>query len=144
MFYIGFRSAPRVDDEGWRHALGGIELGSESDGFAADLSTWTINDYESQWREGIARLAAGHSSSALVTSYTGPHGAVHWMWPMWREGKQVVFHEQLVPGDAVATSDITGSFYAAVGERRTHSDDGEPVSEWLVPFADVLAFLTSE
>jgi len=102
MFYIGFKSGPRMDADGWRHAIGGIELGAESDSFAADLGTWSPQDYEAQWREAIARLAAGQPSSALVTSYCGPRAGYHSMWPMWRIKDQVVFHEQLVPGDVVA------------------------------------------
>ena len=68
MFYIGFKSPPRVDAEGWRHAIGGIELGGASDSFPADLGTWSPQDYEAQWREAIARLAGGERSSALITS----------------------------------------------------------------------------
>jgi len=141
VFYIGFKSGPRVDGEGWRHAVGGIELGPDSDSFYADLAAWTLADYEAQWREGIARLAAGERSSALVTSYGGPTAAFHWMWPMWRVDDKVVFHEHLVPGEAVTEPHVAAHFYAAVGERRTRSDDGEPVSEWAVPFSDVLTFL---
>jgi hypothetical protein len=143
MFFIGFKTPPRTDDEGWPHAIGGIELGSDSDGFASDLSSWSQRDYEAQWREGIARLAAGECSSALVTSYAGPGTAFHSMWPMWRLGSAVVFTERLVPGDAIHEPDIAGSFYRSVGERRSHTEDDEPISEWLVPFSDVLSFLAS-
>ena len=143
MFYIGFKSAPRTDDEGWRHALGGLELGPDSESFAADLSAWSLRDYEAQWREGIARLAVGADASALVTSFAGPDAPLHLMWPMWRDGKQVVFHEHLVPGDAITGLVVAEDFYAAVGKRHSRSDDGEPISEWILPFADVLAFLAS-
>jgi CdiI N-terminal domain len=144
MFYIGFKSGVRVDEEGWRYASGGLELGPDSDSFSADLSTWTMQDYESQWREGIARLAAGMPSSALITSYAGPDAGFHSMWPMWKVGDQVVFHEHLVPDEVVNHSDIADSFYAAVGDRRTHSEDGQPISEWFVLFADVLHYLATE
>jgi hypothetical protein len=144
MFYIGFTTAPQTDDEGWPHALGGIELGSDSDGFAADLRRWSVRDYEGQWREGVARLAAGHPSSALITSYAGPDGAVHSMWPMWRVGNTVFLQQRLVPSGLISPSAGAENFYGLVGERHTVSEHGEPISEWLLPFADVLAFLTSE
>ena len=118
MFYIGFKTGPRVDVEGWQHAIGGLELGPDADSFAADLRFWSIQEYEAQWREGIARLAAGTDSSALITSYAGPEASVHFMWPMWRVGSDVVFHEHLVPGDAIGDADINDQFYAAVGEQR--------------------------
>jgi hypothetical protein len=143
MFYIGFKGGPRTDEEGWRHAVGGIELGADSEEFAADLAVWAPSDYEAQWREGIARLVAGERSSALVTSYAGPDAAVHAMWPMWRVGAQVVLHEHLVPGEAIRGPAVTSCFYDAVGERRTHSDAGEPISEWTVSLSEILAFLAN-
>lgn len=144
MFYIGFKSGPRVDEEGRHYAVGGIELGAESDTFSAGLDVWSQRDYEAQWRQGIARLAAGEPSSALVTSYGGPDAGFHLMWPMWRVGNQVVFHEQLVPGEAITEPDVAAHFYAAVGERAAQSDDGQPVPEWTVPLSDVLSFLVSD
>lgn len=144
MFYIGFKTAPRMDSEGRRHASGGIELGSDSDGFVADLSVWSPQEYEAQWREGVARLAAGERSSALVTSYAGAGAAFHFMWPMWRVGTDVVFSERLVPGEVIPDTGIAEAFYRSVGERRPYSDDGDPISEWIVPLAEVLAFLADD
>jgi hypothetical protein len=143
VFYIGFKTGPRTDAEGWSHALGGLELGHDSDGFAADLSVWSPRDYESQWRTGVARLAAGEKSSALVTSYAGPNAGFHFMWPMWRVGDQIIFTERLVPGETIRGPDVAEDFYRAVGERRSVSEDGDPISEWMVPFSDVLAFLAN-
>jgi hypothetical protein len=141
MFYIGFTTAVRVDDEGWHHAMGGIELGASSDDFAADLHFWNTADYEAQWREGVARLAAGHASSALVTSYRGPDAAFHSMWPMWRVGNTVFVQERRVLDDTIIASRVSEQFYARVGDRRTRNEDGAPIREWAVPFADMLSFL---
>jgi hypothetical protein len=144
MFYIGFKTGPRTDSEGWRHAIGGIELGSDSDGFVADLSVWSPREYEAQWREGVARLAAGESSSALVTSYSGAGAAFHFMRPMWRVATDVVFSETLVPGEAISDTNIADAFYRAVGERGAPREDGEPISERIVPLAEVLSFLADD
>ena len=123
--------------------LAGIELGDESDAFAADLRFWSVADYQAQWREGIARLAAGQPSTALVTSYRGGGAAFHSMWPMWRIGQTVYVQERLVLDDTVAATDVSQQFYDRVGERHTESDDGDAISEWSIPFADVLAFLAN-
>jgi hypothetical protein len=144
VFYIGFTTAPRTDDDGRRFALGGMELGAESDAFTADLQAWSVRDYEAQWREGIARLAAGESSSALVTSYAGPGNATHTMRPMWRLGNVVYFRDRLVFGRDIPPPRVAEQFYALVGERITVNDDDAAVSEWTVPFADVLSFLAAE
>ena len=144
MFYIGFKTAPRTDSEGRRHASGGIELGSASDGFVADLSVWSLLVFVVFWCEGVARLAAGERSSALVTSYAGAGAAVHFLWPMCRGGTDLVFSERLVPGEAIPDTGIAEAFYRSVGERRPYSDDGDPISEWTVPLAEVLAFLADD
>jgi len=133
-----------MDEEGWRHAFGGLELGSDSDGFTADLRVWTVRDYEAQWREGIARLAAGERSSALVTSYAGPGDVIHSMRPMWRVGNTVYLQDRVVTNRDIGPTNVAEQFYEIVGERSTHSDDGTPVSEWAVAFGEVLAFLASE
>jgi hypothetical protein len=142
MFFIGFTSATRIDEEGWHHAMGAIELGDESDTFAADLHYWSMVEYEAQWREGVARLAAGQASSALVTSYRGPRANLHSMWPMWRIGQTVYIQERLVLDDTITGDAVAEQFYARVGDRHTESEDGV-ISEWPVPFADVLAFLVN-
>ena len=97
--------------------------------------------YEAQWREGVARLAGGHMSSALITSYNGPGAAFHSMWPMWREGITVFIQERLVLDDTIGHSNVAEQFYARVGPRRTTSDDGSPISEWALPLSQMLAFV---
>ncbi|HEY9228617.1 MAG TPA: hypothetical protein VIP11_18325 [Gemmatimonadaceae bacterium] len=121
-----------------------MELGTESDSFAADLRFWTMRDYEKQWREGVARLATGVVSSALITSYAGPGDAIHSMRPMWRVGQTVYLQDRLVVGRDIAPPNVAEQFYDLIGARSTHSDDGTPISEWSVSFADVLAFLGHE
>jgi hypothetical protein len=144
VFYIGFTTPVRTDEEGWRHAFGGLELGADSDAFAADLGVWTMSDYEAQWRAAIARLAAGKPSSALVTSYAGPGDVIHSMRPMWRVGNTVFFQERLVGDRNIAPPNVADQFYEIVGEHATRSDEGTPISEWAVRFPDVLAFIATE
>jgi hypothetical protein len=144
MFYIGFTTPVRTDEEGWRHAFGGLELGADSDAFAADLGAWTMAEYEAQWREAIARLAAGKPSSALVTSYAGSGDVIHSMRPMWRVGNTVFFQERLVLDRNIEPPNVADQFYELVGERSTFSDGGTPLSEWAVAFPEVLAFIATE
>jgi len=49
----------------------------------------------------------------------------------------------LVLDDTIAATDVSQQFYDRVGERHTESDDGDAISEWSIPFADVLAFLAN-
>jgi CdiI N-terminal domain len=139
MFYIGFVSGARVSEEGWPHAEGELTLGDYSERFEASLTHWRMADYEAHWRRAVARLASGAARSALIVSYGGADGITD-MWPMWREGAQVILHERLVlPSEGHAPVDPEHP-EAEVGERVSVGEDG-PISEWTVPFGAVLAFL---
>jgi hypothetical protein len=144
MFYIGFVSGVRVNDAGWRHAVGELTLGAFSERFEADLGFWEPAEYEAQWRKAALRLLGGAPTAALVASYRGPEAAHHSMWPMWRDG--TVVHVQ---GRLVLTGSRAGTFDPAapeahLGGRTTESGDGSPVSEWTVPLGQLANFALEE
>lgn len=141
MFYIGFTSAARTDDAGWLHAVGALTLGRATEGFESDLGTWSMADYERQWREGVARLLGGHTSSALLTSYRGPDAAYHFMWPVWREGTDAIFQERLLLTEQLDEPFTTDRLYEVVGERMMIDEEGQRVAEWVVPLGHLANFL---
>jgi hypothetical protein len=141
VFYIGFTSAAQVDEEGWRCADGELTLGDASEGFQSDLHTWSMAEYEAQWRTAVARLLAGQSVSALLTSYRGPEGTYHSMWPMWREGTTVYVQERLLFTEALAAPFNPRQAWAVVGERTIVSEEGRPMSEWVVPLGQFATYM---
>lgn len=141
VFYIGFTSAARTDVEGWRHAVGALTLGSGTESFQSDLGAWSMEDYERQWREAIARVLSGSPSSALITSYRGPGADFHFVWPFWRDGATVVFQQRLLFTGEHAEPFDPSRVYEIVGERVTIDEDGQRVSEWVVPLGHLANFL---
>lgn len=143
MFYIGFTTGARVDEDGWHYARGELTLGSAVEGFESDLGTWSMSAYEAQWRDALARLLSGAASAALLTSYRGPDAGYHFMWPMWREGTQVHFQERLLLVDELSAGFDLERVYEYVGERRTLSEEGQRISEWSLPLGQLATFLAS-
>ena len=141
MFYIGFTSAARTDDAGWHHAVGALTLGRATEGFESDLGSWSMADYERQWREGVARLLGGHASSALLTSYHGADAGHHVLGPVWREGTTAIFQQRLQRTEQLAEAFDPTRLYDIVGERVMINDEGQRVSEWAVPLGDLANFL---
>jgi hypothetical protein len=131
---------PSVSDEDGRpHAGGVLLLGGTRLCFVADLQYWSIGDYQRQWREGIARLAAGAPSTALMTAYRGPEDRPHIMWALWRDETYVYIQEQTVlPAELDAPFDPR-SPYAQTGERVAASEAGLPIPEWRVELIHLLA-----
>jgi hypothetical protein len=122
VFYIGFTSAPRRDEEDWLHAVGALTLGPATEGFEADLGTWSIADYERH-------------------SYRGPEAAYHFMWPVWRVGTDAVFQERLLFAEQLTEPFVPSKVYDFVGDRVIVDEDGRRVSEWTVPLGQLANFL---
>jgi len=141
VFYIGYTTAAQTDEEGWRHAEGELTLGEATEGFQSDLHTWSMAEYEAQWRTAVARLLAGQTESALLTSYRGPEAAYHFLWPMWRVGTTVYLQERIVLTEDLAEPFDPGQPWTVVGERSTVNEDGVPVSEWEVPLGQLAPFM---
>jgi hypothetical protein len=107
--------------------------------FVAALQHWTVADYERQWREGIARLAAGEASTALMTAYRGPGDRPHVMWALWRDESHVYIQEQTVLPAELDTLFDPRAPYQQVGNRVAATEAGLPISEWRIELVHLLA-----
>jgi hypothetical protein len=140
MFNIAFleNEPTYTDEEGWSGLWGRIVLGEFSESFISPVGWWRRNDYERQWIEGANRLLGGAPESAFVEQ------AGRVWWTAWREGESVVVQQRLLIHESMARawSAVADDLpYDLVGKRQTHSDDGRPLSQWLLGVADFQAFV---
>ena len=115
VFFIGFVTAPRIDDHGRSYAEGELTAGEHQERFRSDLRVWHRNEYKSQWKQGVARLLAAAQSSALVTSFGGAGSELRII-PLWREGGTVQVGEGRVISESLPESFDPGSIYDRVDE----------------------------
>jgi hypothetical protein len=127
-----------VDEEGWRGRWGRSVLGDFEETFIAPIEWWAPADYERQWMLGARRLLAGASTSAFTVE------AGRLWWVAWRDGADVVIHQQMLLGEEMAaawTARADEIPYELVGARMTHTEEGDEISEWRVALADVRDFV---
>jgi CdiI N-terminal domain len=139
MFRVRFFTRPVQNEAGLFQAGGELCLGSQRIGFVVDLSHWSVAEYESQWKEGTARLLHGAPKSALMTGYRGPGEATHLIWALWREGGYVYAQEHPVVVTELDPPFDPSDPYAHVGERIATSGLNLPISEWQVDLIHVYA-----
>jgi hypothetical protein len=128
----------QVHDHGdsWSFLPGRITLGDDAEDFRSPLGRWARADYEWQWAEAARRLLGPHACAAFVTQ------PFRFCWVMWREGEAVFAHEGfLTPERLAGVTEPAGTPYHLIGDRRTHNQEGERISEWRVSAADIRAFL---
>jgi hypothetical protein len=107
------------------------------------LEFWSEFDYRTQWIAAIRRVLQGEIKSCLITSLTNPDTAnfLFW-WPIYRVGDEAILHNQvLILDDLVSRFDLNDP-YSSLPERETVSDDGLPISEWVIPLSSFAAFLS--
>jgi hypothetical protein len=136
-FWITFLSELEQPDKQLGTRQGVIRIGNFEERFEASLEYWKPNHYESQWANAITRLCSQTPKSCLITSITDPATAnfLFW-WPMYLVGQNVYFRNHIL-----FLADITSSFdptnpYPHIPDRSVTNEDGERISEWVIPFSD--------
>ena len=141
MFDLYFSEGPAVNGEGWWHAVATIVLGQDKDGFEVSLEWWGRAAYERQWLGAARRLVGGADRVMFLVSYDGPDAAFHLGWPAWRDGDRVRIQNWLVLTEQLPRPFDPEQADLSVRERKTVTEDGDPISEWEVRLADVHDFV---
>lgn len=135
MFRIEIRDEGRPVGKGW------IQLGDFGEHFEMVFEYWSPAQYRQHWLEEISRVVDGAPVGALISSMTDPNTAnfLFW-WPMYRERDLVIFHNQMLLLSSLERPFRLAEHSASVSPRESISEDGDPISEWVVPVADLARF----
>ena len=141
MFAIEFIGNPRVEF-GEPARRGRITLGDFSEEFVAPLVFWSAEDYRKQWVEAAERIMNGQPCSCFVAAMRESlRGGPVFLWPAYKDGEVVFVQHRFLSPETVTGGFEPSNPYAQVGERRTLSEDGEPISEWQVSVEDMAGYL---
>jgi hypothetical protein len=85
---------------------GRITIGNWYEWFIMPLNYWNIEQYKTQWKEGIVRLKT-HDSSCLITAIVSVKGEIGaTMWIMYKEGVVVYFQWHFFPNEDPNTKSL--------------------------------------
>jgi len=129
--------------ESW-FAPGELVLNDSIESFVASVdpgTEWTRRDYERQWRTGLKRITDGETKSCLITSLPDP-GQTDFLqfWPMYRVRDWVVLQEKWMLPTGLPPGFDPARPYQIVEDWISISDTGQKISEWWVPYRDVIDF----
>lgn len=115
--------------------IGEIVIGDFSESFIVSLEYWSLDDYKRQWLEGLERIKT-HDKSCLIASVQDPKNApLINRWVLYKEDNKIFVQNQLLVSDTYKEIIENDAFtpencYKYVNNRRTHTDQGETISEW--------------
>lgn len=107
----------------------------------ADLTCWSIADYEKQWLEELVQVLGLRSRGALITSVHDPAYAFQVRsWPMWRQQDVIHFQSRILfmLEEKEHFDQALVSEHVAAHERV--DEDGNMISEWTVPVCAIQDF----
>lgn len=124
--------------------FGEIILGDTTELFVSLVGYWSPADYVHQWRAGIHRLVSQNLPTCLITSLHDRQEAdiLSW-WLLYPMGSHVRVQDAVLLLDQDRSRFSTTNPYAAIPPWRQFTDDGEPISEWVVPLQDFADYLRS-
>ncbi|MGP6419379.1 hypothetical protein ACTZGP_11460 [Pseudomonas putida] len=129
------------DHFGVQALRGLIRLSDQEECFFAPISFWGRQEYLSSWYSSLCCGLEGRKHSVLVTSMLDSEFANFLMvWVLYFVGESVhiqnnvVFLNDVVPGFNV---DDVNSYF---GAREVVNEDGDRISEWVVPLSEILSF----
>jgi CdiI N-terminal domain len=140
MFELELLGRPEGTGEGL-FIWGRITLGGFQDEFQVPLFDWAPGDYAAQWLDAAERLVAGAPAVVFLTHMVHPTAPYHLGWPAWRDGDRVVVQERLFQADQLGGPFDADHPESHLGPRREISDEGLPISQWVVTLSDVAAFV---
>jgi hypothetical protein len=96
---------------------------------------WERHDYERQWLEAARRLVVGSSRTGFFTD------AFRFWWTAYRDGEHVYVQEMFIGTERYQPEFGAPVPYHLIEDRRTHTGDGDPISEWEITMDDVRDFV---
>jgi hypothetical protein len=119
-------------------ALAEIHLGDFREQFEVSLEYWSKGQYQRQWLEGITRIINGDSKSCLITSIYNPKYAnfLCW-WTLYRNYDRCYVHNGILFLEGIKQIFDINKIYNYIETRITVNEDGDMISEWSLPIADL-------
>ncbi len=140
-FSINFEGESWIDEDGpWRKVS--LTLGEFRDGDCADLTHWSAKDYEHQWLSELKAVLNQREKGALIVCLHDPSYGARWMaWTMWRQAEHVVFQNQILFMLEDCPDVDPSRIWEHVADYQSHTDEGQRISEWVVPLSAIRHFI---
>lgn len=116
--------------------FGIIELGGFSEKFISSLHDWSIERYTKHWMKSSARILYHSDRTLFITSIIDDSFDYQLdCWVAYKVGEIAYIQNELIIPE---TYTIPGGFnseelYSYIRDREIYSDDGNTISEWVVP-----------
>lgn len=123
-----------------------IQLGDYSENLIIPIEYWTKEQYEEQWQNALHDICNRPNSSTLIVTamFDVTYSEYVECWALYRKDDTIFVQNKLL-----FTSDINYEFdinklSEYIGERKTVTEEGHLISEWVILKEDISNYLTKK
>jgi hypothetical protein len=125
---------------------GQVTIGDFKENFTIPLDTWTLENYEQQWKEGLERIKTHDVSCLVVTVQNLSTNPLVELWTLYKQSNKIYIHNQLLNNAIMkelnfpyklAEFNSVNCYDFINYPRETVSEDGEKISEWTITTNDI-------
>jgi len=121
--------------------IGNIKINDFNEKFKSNLSIWKEKDYKKQWIEAIKMIIDGHSKSYLITDLRDPRNEViTFCWAMYLFQDKVKIQNNIILKENLNKKFDLNNIYDFVPDYKNTTEDGSPISEWLLDIKSLEKF----
>jgi hypothetical protein len=130
---------------------GRITIGDFQEILYMPINSWTIEEYQQQWKDGLERIKTQDTSCLVATAQNMDTFPFIMLWTLYRVNDKVFFHNQMLNTEiakeldpSINLSDFSAkTCYQFVNPRITNeegqgvSEEGTRISEWNIPLSEI-------
>jgi hypothetical protein len=134
-----------------KYHRGRITIDDFTETFRMPYDSWTIDEYQQQWKEGLERIKT-HNSSCLIATLSGLKKNYPFilLWVLYKE-KNVIYIQNKLLFDEIFEEISQGlppfsaeTCYLYFGSREIINEDGDKLSEWKTDMNAINDFLEKQ
>jgi hypothetical protein len=123
---------------------GRITIGDLQETFYMHINSWTVEEYQQQWKEALERIKTHDTSCLIVTASRLNKDPLIELWILYKENNSIFIQNHYLAGEVFQERAIglppfdIKTCYLYVPPRETISeDDGGKISEWKIDISDI-------
>lgn len=120
---------------------GEIQINDFKETFIMSVEDWSINDYQSQWKDGLKKIEKDAASCLVTTVQNINTYPLVNLWALYRENDTIFIRNNLLFGKKFNKKVTAKPFtiincYDYIPPKAITSEDGSKISEWVVKLID--------
>ena len=127
-----------------KECFGTIAIDDFQETFVIPLDYWGIGDYKQHWKKSLERTLRREDSCLITSSYDPQKANFIVWWLLYNHKDELIIRNHLLFLNTLLQSFTPDNPYSFIPKYESENEDGDKISEWIVPMKDIEMFLAED